>query len=193
MPRDRGSSVRVVFSLARHGSQGERTVTRQLDCAAPLGQAIMPRDRTHPCKTRRPAAVSGGAMVVTKMRLAPSYPMKSIADQLPPEIAQQIHPDRRKNEAAYRADRDQLLDQYGGQWIGFADGRVIASGSSPVTVFQAAEATALHPFFICVGREEEPRRLQADFAGSERILGRDVLIPLEILFRGPAGQVVVSP
>ena len=51
--------------------------------------------------------------------------MKSIADQLPPEIARQIHPDRRKNEAAYWAIRDQLLAQYQGQWIGFADGKVI--------------------------------------------------------------------
>jgi hypothetical protein len=215
--------------------------------------------------------------------------MKSIADQLPPEIARQIHPDRRKNEAAYWAVRDQLLDQYRDQWIGFADGKVIASGSSPVTVFHAAEASGRHPFFICVGREEEPCRirrvtfayyatypgealpmitvelrqaagspgvvldrvipdtgadasvlpwvdcqllqlapsmgvqglisgvaggsaamlafqvwaqldgqdypcrLQADFAGSERILGRDVLNRLEILFRGPMGEVVVNP
>jgi hypothetical protein len=215
--------------------------------------------------------------------------MKTIADQLPPEIANKIHPDRRKNEAAYWAVRDQLLDQYRDQWIGFADGVVVASGSSPVTVFHASEATGLHPFFICVGREEEPCRirrvttqydasysgealplisvefrrtsgimgipmdrvipdtgadasvlpwadcqvlqldptlgvqglisgvaggsaatlsfqiwakldgqdypcrLQADFVGTERILGRDVLNRLEILFRGPAGEVVVNP
>jgi len=215
--------------------------------------------------------------------------VKSIADQLPADIAQQIHPDRRKNEAAYWAVRDQLLDQYRDQWIGFAEGKVIASGSSPVTVFQAAEASGLHPFFICVGREEEPCRirratfpydasypgetlpvinvefrqvsgtpgvlldrvipdtgadasvlpwadcqllqltpdlgvqglisgvagssaatlafliwaqldgedypcrLQADFVRSERILGRDVLNRLEILFRGPSGEVVVNP
>lgn len=215
--------------------------------------------------------------------------MKSIADRLPPEIARQIHPDRRKNEAAYWAVRDQLLEQYRDQWIGFADGAVIASGSSPVTVFHAAEASGLHPFFICVGREEEPCRirrvtfpydvsypgeslpslivdfgrvsgfpgvvmdrvipdtgadasvlpwadcqllqldpplgvqgliggvaggsaatlsfqiwaqldgqdypcrLQADFFGSERILGRDVLNRLDILFRGVAGEVVVNP
>ena len=215
--------------------------------------------------------------------------MKNIADQLPPEIARQIHPDRRKNEAAYWAVRDHLLDQYRGQWIGFADGAVIASGSRPVTVFHAAEASGRHPFVICVGRENEPCRirrvttlydtnypiealpligvefqlasgapgvvldrvipdtgadacvlpwaecqflqltpslgvqglisgvagssvatrafqiwaqldgqeyacrLQADFAGSERILGRDVLNRLEILFRGPAGEVVVNP
>jgi hypothetical protein len=215
--------------------------------------------------------------------------MKSIADRLPPGIAQQIHPDRRKNETEYWAVRDQLLNQYRGQWIGFADGRVIASGSSPVIVFHAAEASGRHPFFICVGREEEPCRirratfpydasypgeplplisvefrqasgspgvildrvvpdtgadasvlpwadcqvlqltpnlgvqgliagiaggsaatlafqiwamldgqeypcrLQADFAGCERILGRDVLNRLEILFRGPACEVVVNP
>ncbi|MFO7906456.1 MAG: hypothetical protein ACQESR_31175 [Planctomycetota bacterium] len=215
--------------------------------------------------------------------------MKSIADQLPPEIARQIHPDRRKNEAGYWAVRDQLLEQYRDQWIGFADGRVVASGTSPVTVFHEAEATGLHPFFICVGREEEtcrirgvtfsydadypgealpvtsvkfrrasgspgvvldrvipdtgadasvlpwadcqllqltpslgvqglisgvagsssatlafqvwaqldaqdyPCRLQADFVGSERILGRDVLNRLEILFRGPVGEIIVNP
>ncbi|HZY83458.1 MAG TPA: hypothetical protein VFE78_01395 [Gemmataceae bacterium] len=215
--------------------------------------------------------------------------MTSIADQLPPEIARQIHPDRRKNEAGYWAARDQLLDQYRGQWVGFADGKVIASGSSPVTVFHAAEASGRHPFFICVGREDEPCRirrvaspydagypgealplirvefrqtrgssgvtldrvipdtgadasvlpwadcqllqlspsagvqglisgvaggsaatlafqiwawldgqeypcrLQADFVGSERILGRDVLNRLEILFRGPVGEVIINP
>ena len=48
--------------------------------------------------------------------------MKSLADELPPEIANQIHPDWRKNEAAYWAFRDHLLGQYHGQWIGFADG-----------------------------------------------------------------------
>jgi hypothetical protein len=36
-------------------------------------------------------------------------------------------------------------------------------------------------------------RLQADFAGRERILGRDVLNQVEVLFRGPAGVVVVNP
>jgi hypothetical protein len=86
--------------------------------------------------------------------------MKSIADLLPPEIAQHLHPDRGKNEAAYWAVRDQLLDQYRGQWIGFAEGKVVASGASPVTVFHEAEATGLHPFFICVGREEEPCRIR---------------------------------
>jgi len=84
--------------------------------------------------------------------------MKSIADQLPPEIASQIHPDRRRNELEYWTVRDQLLTRYRGQWIGFADGHVVASGTSPVTEFHAGEATGLHPFFICVGHEDEPCR-----------------------------------
>jgi len=86
--------------------------------------------------------------------------MKSLADALPPEIAQQIDPDWRKNEAAYWADRDQLLSQYQGWWIGFADGAVIASGTSPVAVFHAAEATGRSPFVTCVGREDEPVRMR---------------------------------
>ena len=86
--------------------------------------------------------------------------MKSIADQLPPEIARQIHPDWRKNEAAYWAVRDQLLGHYQGQWIGFADGVVIASGTSPVEVLHTAQQSGRHPFVICVGREEEPSRIR---------------------------------
>ena len=86
--------------------------------------------------------------------------MKSLADALPPEIARQIHPDWRKNEAAYWAVRDQLLTQYKAQWIGFADGAVIASGTSPVAVFHAAEATGRNPFVTCVGREHEPTRMR---------------------------------
>lgn len=215
--------------------------------------------------------------------------MPSIVDQLPPEIARQIHPNRRKNEERYWAMRDQLLAQYDGQWIGFAEGRVIASGKVPVEVFHEAENSGKHPFFICVGKEdypcrirrtvfpydakypgealpqmtvefrqtqgatgtvldyvipdtgadasvlpwadcqrlqldpkqgvqgllsgvagaaaatlafriwtfidgqEIPCRLQADFAGNERVIGRDVLNRLEVLFRGPAGEVVISP
>jgi hypothetical protein len=84
--------------------------------------------------------------------------MQSLADQLPPEIAKQIHPDWRKNEAEYWAPRDQLLDQYRGKWIGFADGIVVASGTSPVAVFHAAENTGRNPFVTCVGHEDEPTR-----------------------------------
>ena len=86
--------------------------------------------------------------------------MKSLADALPPEIARHVHPDWRKNEAAYWAVRDQLLSQYQGKWIGFADGAVNASGASPVAVFHEAEATGRNPFVTCVGREDEPVRMR---------------------------------
>ena len=42
------------------------------------------------------------------------------------------------------------------------------------------------------GKEYECR-LHVDLSGTERILGRDVLNQLEILFRGPAKEVVVNP
>ncbi len=215
--------------------------------------------------------------------------MKSLADGLPPEIAQQLHPEWRRNETDYWAVRDQLLPKYRDLWIGFANGGVVATGTRPVVVFQAAFQAAEHPFVVCVGREEEPYRmrrvnfgydtsypgealpvvcvefrrllgatglvldrvildtgadvsaipwadcqrlqlnpaqgvpglisgvaggsattlgflvwvfldgkeyacqLHTDFSGSERILGRDVLNSLEVLFRGPTGEVVVNP
>ncbi len=114
--------------------------------------------------------------------------MKRIADRLPPEIARQLHPDRRKNEDAYWAVRDQLLEQYQGQWIGFADGKVIASGSSPVAVFHAAEATGLHPFFICVGREEEPCRIRrATFSYDTQYPGEPLPL-MSVEFRQTSGS-----
>ncbi len=82
--------------------------------------------------------------------------MKSMADALPPEIARQIHPDWRKNEAAYWAVRDKLLNQYQGQWIGFADGTVIVAASTPLDVFLGVHQSGLHPFVIRVGHEHEP-------------------------------------
>lgn len=97
--------------------------------------------------------------------------MKSLADGLPAEIAQQIHPEWRKNEAEYWAVRDELVAQYRDQWIGFADGAVVASGRSPVEVFHAAHRAAQHPFFICVGREDEPSRIRRSTRQSLRLSG----------------------
>jgi hypothetical protein len=219
----------------------------------------------------------------------PRFRMKSLADNLPPEFAAKVHPDWRKNEAAYWTVRDQLLPQYQDQWIGFADGVVVAAGKSAVEVLHASKKATPHPFMICVGHENEPDRirratvpydvsyhpealpildiefrrisgapgvvfdrvipdtgadasalpwtdcqtlqldptmglpsmmagvgnsqqgtfvfdlwvhldgneyrcrLHADLSGGERILGRDVLNRLEMLFRGPASEVVVNP
>lgn len=86
--------------------------------------------------------------------------MNSAYDALPPEIAKLVSPRWRKNELDYWQKRDELLEQYRNQWIGFADGAVIACGRSPVAVFHEAENTGLHPFVTCVGREDEPDRIR---------------------------------
>jgi hypothetical protein len=97
--------------------------------------------------------------------------MKSIADQLPPEIARQLHPDRRKNEADYWAVRDQLLDQYRGQRIGFADGRVIASGTSPVTVFTGPRRRGCtRSSFASAGKKNQPASAASPFLTTPTIL-----------------------
>ena len=59
----------------------------------------------------------------------------------------------------------------------------------------AGSSTATLAFLVWaeLDGQEYPCRVQADFVGSERILGRDVLNRLEILFRGPVGEVVVNP
>jgi hypothetical protein len=60
----------------------------------------------------------------------------------------------------------------------------VAGGSAATLAFQ---------IWTWLDGQEYPCRLQADFAGSERILGRDVLNRLEILFRGLVGEVDVNP
>ncbi len=118
--------------------------------------------------------------------------MRSLADALPPEIAQQIDPEWRRNEAAYRAVRDQFLGQCQGEWIGFADDAVVASGHSPVAVFHAAETTGRSPFVTCVGREDEPVRMRrAGFSHDDTCSGE----PLPVLAREfrPTGEIIVNP
>jgi hypothetical protein len=56
----------------------------------------------------------------------------------------------------------------------------------------SAATLAFHIWAWLDGREY-PCRVQADFAGHERLLGRDVLNQLNVLFRGPAGELVVNP
>ena len=86
--------------------------------------------------------------------------MQSLADGLPPEVAQQIHPDWRKNEADYWAARHTLLAKYRNQWVAFANGAVIAFGARPVEIFHEAQQSGQHPYIACVGREHEPCRMR---------------------------------
>ena len=118
--------------------------------------------------------------------------MKSLADLLPAEIAKQVHPEWRKNEAAYWAVRDQLLSQYQGQWIGFADGAVIACGTSPVAVFHAAEACGQNPFVTCVGREDEPTRMRRSTFAYDDTYPGEALPVLSLEFRPAPGTLGIS-
>lgn len=86
--------------------------------------------------------------------------VNSLIEGLLPEIAKRIHPDWQRNEADYWAKRDSLVAQYSGKWIGFADGQVIAYGTSPVKVFHATQASGKHPFATRVGHENEPNRMR---------------------------------
>ena len=113
--------------------------------------------------------------------------MKSLADGLPAEIARQVHPDSRKNEAAYWTVRDQLLGQYQGQWIGFANGAVVASGTRPVMVLHAARQAAEHPYIICVGREDEPYRMRRTSFAYDTSYRGEALPVLRIEFRQFSG------
>ena len=54
-------------------------------------------------------------------------------------------------------------------------------------------ATIGFPAWVWLDTQEYPCQLQADFAGQDRILGRDVLNRMDVLFRGPAGEVIVNP
>jgi hypothetical protein len=47
--------------------------------------------------------------------------------------------------------------------------------------------------WVWLDGQEYPCQLQADFTGQERILGREVLNCLEVLFRGPSSEVVINP
>jgi hypothetical protein len=54
-------------------------------------------------------------------------------------------------------------------------------------------ASLAYLIWVWLDEREIPCRVQADFVGSERILGRDVLNRLDALFRGPSAEVVVNP
>jgi predicted aspartyl protease len=60
----------------------------------------------------------------------------------------------------------------------------VAGGSAMTVAFTV---------WVYLDGNEYESQLLADFQGRERILGRDVLNSLDILFRGPSGEVVVNP
>ena len=60
-------------------------------------------------------------------------------------------------------------------------------------VGETALPTVVLGAWVYLDGMDYPCRLQADFTGHERILGRDVLNRLEVLFRGPSREVVINP
>ncbi len=83
--------------------------------------------------------------------------------------------------------------------IPWADFQRLQSGTSVAvpSVVQGIGAAPMQTLvlgvWVSLDGQEFACRLHADFDGDERILGREVLNRLEILFRGPAGEVVVNP
>jgi hypothetical protein len=57
-----------------------------------------------------------------------------------------------------------------------------------VTVFHAAEATGLHPFFICVGREEEPCRIRRATFPYDASYPGEALPTISVEFRQASGS-----
>ena len=110
---------------------------------------------------------------------------QSLIDGLPPEIAKRIHPDWKKNETDYLTQRDQLLAQYQHKWIGFAAGKVIAAGTSPVEVLHAAQASGKHPFITCVGHENEPNRMRRASFAYDSTYPREPLPVIALAYGGP--------
>jgi hypothetical protein len=53
--------------------------------------------------------------------------------------------------------------------------------------------TLLFAAWVYLDGAEYRCSLHADLSGSERILGRDVLNQVDVLFRGPSREVVVNP
>jgi predicted aspartyl protease len=60
-------------------------------------------------------------------------------------------------------------------------------------VGQTAVPTVIFQTWVYLDGNDYPCRLQADFSGNERIIGRDVLNRMDVLFRGPIGEVVINP
>jgi len=60
----------------------------------------------------------------------------------------------------------------------------VGGSSSSTIVFQA---------WVHLDGQEYTPRLQVDFQGTERILGRDVLNQLDLIFRGPSRETIVNP
>lgn len=101
----------------------------------------------------------------------------------PGVLLDRVIPDTGADQTALPvADCDALgLDPTAGKY-----GRVVGVGGQSVNVL-------VFNAWVWLDGHEYPCRLQIDLTADDRILGRDVMNQLDILFRGPAGKVVVNP
>lgn len=53
--------------------------------------------------------------------------------------------------------------------------------------------TSEYAIWVVLDGSEHECRLTVDTAGGDRIIGRDVLKHLDVLFRGPAAEVIINP
>ena len=57
----------------------------------------------------------------------------------------------------------------------------------------ASAASLAFQLWLRLEGQDYPCQLHADFSGGDRIIEREVLNRLKVLFRGPAGEVVFNP
>lgn len=69
----------------------------------------------------------------------------------------------------------------------------IAAPSQMRGVGAIAQPSMLVAAWVYLDGSDYPCHIQVDFLGLDRILGREVLNEMEVLFRGPAREVVINP
>jgi hypothetical protein len=107
----------------------------------------------------------------------------------------------RRVSGAAGVDLDQVIVDTGSDasalsWADCQTLQLTAAQGRPSVMGGVAGSTAptlLFNVWVYLDGHEYPCRLQADFVGDERILGRDVLNGADVLFRGPAGEVFINP
>jgi predicted aspartyl protease len=103
-------------------------------------------------------------MMVDGSSCSPRYllepAMITLADRLPAEIRNRLHPDWVRNEVGYWAARPQVIEAHNGRWVAFADGVVIAAGDRIVEVAHKAKQLGKHAYVTRVGFENTPQRIR---------------------------------
>jgi uncharacterized protein (DUF433 family) len=74
---------------------------------------------------------------------------------LPDEQRKRLHPDFLKNEQQYWQMRDQLLLKYGGQWVAFHQGQVVAVGQDLFDITDQVGQLDCHAYIAKVGEEDQ--------------------------------------